>query len=239
MNPCFRILFLWLLCLCSLCAPAKKLNDKELNRPYADLRAWHLGFSVGLHTQALSMTQSGAVGLDGAVWTIEQPSYQPGFCVNGLVSLRLNNYFSARIAPGLYFGNRNLQMLDATTGATERQSLKSTFIVAPIDLQYFARRHGNFRPYIVGGIMPAFDVTKRRGELIQLKRTDFYLSIGFGSDFYMRYFKFIPEVKFCFGLCDVLQTKRPDLEEDPYKLQFTSALKRARSKMVVLTFYFE
>lgn len=238
MKASLRILFACLFCLSAVCASAK-FNDKVLNRPYADLRPWHLGFSVGMHTQALAMTQSGAVSADGQQWVIEQPSYSPGFCVNGLLSLRLGTYFSARFTPGLFFGNRSLEMLDVASGATERQSLKSTFIVLPIDLQYHAKRYGNFRPYIVGGVMPAFDVTKRRGELIQLKKTDFYLSIGFGTDFYMRYFKFIPEVKFCFGMCDMLQRKRPDLEEDPYKLQFTSALKKAKSKMIVLTFYFE
>lgn len=32
-------------------ADAQRLNDKLLNRPYADLRRWHLGFSVGVHTE--------------------------------------------------------------------------------------------------------------------------------------------------------------------------------------------
>ena len=238
MKDCLRILLAFCCGLACLCCHAK-WGDKELNRPYADLRPWHLGFSVGVHTQGLNMLQSGAVSADGQTWVIEQPSYSPGFCVNGLVSLRLNTYFSARFTPGLYFGNRNLEMREVATGASERQNLKSTYIVAPIDLQYHARRLGNFRPYIVGGVMPAFDVSKHRGELIQLKKTDFFLSIGFGADFYMRYFKFIPEVKFCFGMMDVLQRKRPDLDEDPYKQQFTSALKRAKSKVIVLTFYFE
>ena len=51
--------------------------------------------------------------------------------------------------------------------------------------------------------------------------------------------KFIPEVKFCLGLTDVLQRNRPDLEDDPDRLKFTNSLKKATSKMIVLTFYFE
>lgn len=218
---------------------ARKFNDKVLNRPYADLRAWNLGFSVGLHTQNLMLTHNGFVTEGGQTWQIEQPSYAPGFCVNGLLSLRLNNYFSVRFSPGLYFGNRDLRMLDTTTGAVERQSLKSAFVVVPVDVKYASLRLRNIRPYLTAGVMPAFDVAKRRSELIQLNTTDFYLTVGFGSDFYLNYFKFIPEIKFCFGLTDVLQYKRPDLEDDPYKLQFTQSLKRATSQMVVLTFYFE
>ena len=30
-----------------LSAKADRLNDKLLNRPYSDMRRWHLGFSVG------------------------------------------------------------------------------------------------------------------------------------------------------------------------------------------------
>ena len=33
----------------SFTVSAKDLNDKLLNRPYADMRPWHLGFSFGLH----------------------------------------------------------------------------------------------------------------------------------------------------------------------------------------------
>ena len=63
--------------------------------------------------------------------------------------------------------------------------------------------------------------------------------MGIGCDFYLPYFKLIPEVKFCLGLTDVLQKDRPDLVDDPEKLKFTQSLKKATSKMIVLSFYFE
>lgn len=130
-------------------------------------------------------------------------------------------------------------MRDATTGATESQNIKSTFIVAPIDLKFAAQRFRNARPYLVGGVMPAFDVSKKRSDFLKLKTTDVYLSIGFGCDFYLPYFKLNPEIKFCFGLTDVIQHNRPDLVDEPDKLKFTQSLKKATSQMVVLTFYFE
>ena len=46
-------------------ASAQNLNDKLMNRPYADLRRWHLGFSVGLHTQDLTFTHNGFVTENG------------------------------------------------------------------------------------------------------------------------------------------------------------------------------
>lgn len=214
-------------------------NDKLLNRPYSDLRRWHLGFSVGVHTQDLQFTHSGYISEDGSQWFAEQPSFSPGFCVNGLADFRLNDYFNLRISPGLYFGNRDIRFRDAASGATERQNLKTTLIVAPIDLKYSAVRYRNTRPYLTAGIMGALDITKKTRDFLQLNATDLYLSVGFGCDFYLPYFKLIPELKFCFGLTDILRHKRPDLADDPDRLKFTDSLKKATSRMVVLTFYFE
>lgn len=117
--------------------------------------------------------------------------------------------------------------------------MKSTFVVVPVDLKFAAMRYRNARPYVTAGVMPAFDVTKKRSDFLQLKSSDFYISIGFGCDFYLPYFKLIPELKFCFGLSDVLVHDRPDLVDDPNKYKFTQSITKATSKMIVLTFYFE
>ena len=218
---------------------AQRLNDKLLNRPYADMRRWHLGFGVGIHTQDLSFAHNGFVADGGQTWFMEQPEFSPGFSVCALFEWRLNTYFSLRLSPGMHFGNRNIKMVDTTSGETESQNLKSTFVSVPVDLKFASQRFRNLRPYVSGGIMPAFDVSKKRSELLQLNTADMYLTVGFGCDFYLPYFKFIPEVKFCFGLSDVLQHDRPDLEDNPDRLKFTQSLSRATSKMVVFTFYFE
>ena len=114
-----KIVFLAVLACVASAIPvqARTFNDKVQNRPYADLRKWHLGFSVGLFTSDLHFTHNGLefqpVDENGnpagapQLWRAEQPDYQPGFCVNGLFDLRLNNYFSLRLSPGLYFGSRN------------------------------------------------------------------------------------------------------------------------------------
>ena len=221
-------------------ASARDLNDKLQNRPYADLRKWHLGFSIGTYTGGLNFTHNGLITDDGAQWRLEQPDYQPGFSVNGLVDLRLNNYFSLRFSPGMYFGSYDLKMADYNNPEnTERQNIKTAMVVMPFDLKYAAMRYRNARPYVIGGVMPAFDVSKRRSDFIKLKSSDVYLSVGFGCDFYLPYFKFIPEVKFCFGLSDLLVRDRPDLEDNPAAQVFTKSLSKITSKMIVFTFYFE
>ncbi|MDE7467042.1 MAG: PorT family protein [Muribaculaceae bacterium] len=218
---------------------AGRLNDKLENRPYADMRLWHLGFSIGAHTEDLRFAHNGFITADGEEWRAEQVNYQPGFSVSGLIALRLNNYFSLRLSPGMMFGSRDIRFRDCTTGAEERQNIKSTYVTVPLDVKFAAARVRNARPYIVGGVMPAFDVSKKRSDLLQLTGADCYITVGFGCDFYLPYFKFIPELKFCFGLTDILRHDRPDLADDPTRLKFTESISRATSKMICLTFYFE
>lgn len=231
-----------LLLLAVLALPAQgrnRLNNELMNRPYADMRTWHLGFSIGTFASDLLFNHNGLVE-DNKQWRIDQPDYQPGFCVNGLANLRLGSYFSLRFTPGLYFGSRDIKMVDITDRSIERQNIKSVFIVAPIELKYSALRDRNIRPYITTGLMPAFDVNKKNStDILQLNTTDCYITAGFGCDFYLPYFKLSPELKFCFGLTDVLRHERPDLAEDPAKFRITRSLTDARSKMLVLTFYFE
>lgn len=218
---------------------ARGFNDKLLNRPYADNRGWHLGFSVGLHVQDITFTHNGYTTPDGATWFMDQPAFSPGFNVTGLIDLRLNSYFNVRFSPGMFFGNREIKMVDTTLGGKTSQNIKSAYVSLPIDLKYSAARWQNARPYLTAGVMPTVDVAKKKTDLLALKSFDTYLTVGFGCDFYLPFFKFIPEVKFCFGLADVLKHDRPDLAEEPDKLAITQSLKRATSKMVIFTFYFE
>lgn len=222
---------------CHACA---QRNNRVMNRPYTDLRPWHLGFSVGLHTQDLQLTHNGYVTPDGESWFAEQPDFSPGFCVGGLVDFRLNEWFSLRVSPGIYFGNRSLVMRDHESGAVERQDIKSNQVVLPVDLKYASLRYRNVRPYLVGGVMGAFDVSKRHArDLLQLNSADVLVSLGLGCDIYLPYFKLCPELKFCFGLTDMLRHDRPDLADDPDRYKFTQSLAKAATRMVVLTFYFE
>lgn len=222
---------------CHACA---QRNNRVMNRPYTDLRPWHLGFSVGLHTQDLQLTHNGYVTPDGESWFVEQPDFSPGFCVGGLVDFRLNEWFSLRVSLGIYFGNRSLVMRDHESGAVERQDIKSNQVVLPVDLKYASLRYRNVRPYLVGGVMGAFDVSKRHArDLLQLNSADVLVSLGLGCDIYLPYFKLCPELKFCFGLTDMLRHDRPDLADDPDRYKFTQSLAKAATRMVVLTFYFE
>lgn len=237
----YAIIIISIICVLTAGMPAeaRRLNDKLENRPYADLRRWHLGFSVGMNTMDTRFAHNGFITDGGEEWRAEQVNYQPGFSVSGLVALRLNNYFSLRFSPGMMFGSRDIRFLELNTGAEESQNIKSTYVTLPVDLKFAAMRTRNARPYVFGGVMPAFDVSKKRNDILKLTSADFYLSIGLGCDFYLPYFKLIPELRFSFGLSDILVHDRPELADDPTRLKYTQSIAKATSKMISLIFYFE
>ena len=139
----------------------------------------------------------------------------------------------------MLFGNRVVKFIDEATGEEQKQDIKSAYLVLPVDIKFASQRMRNIRPYMIAGVMPSVDVLKKKSDYLKLKSSDFMLSVGFGCDIYLPYFKLMPELKFCFGLSDVLQHDRPDLVDDPERLNVSNSFKKATTKMVVLTFYFE
>ena len=239
-GPLARIvLILCVLLAGSFAKVSARPQDKLYNRPYADMKRWHLGFSVGAHFQDLNFTHNGLVNAQGQQWYAEVPSFSPGFCVNVLGDLRLHKYFNLRVTPGIYFGNKVAYFRDQNSDLTDKQDIKTTYVVLPLDLKISGDRLGNTRPYLTAGVMGTYDVSKKRSEFLRFNSADAYLTIGLGCDFYLPFFKLNPEIKFCFGLTDILQHKRPDLSDDPETMKITEALTKVKSNMVVLTFYFE
>lgn len=216
-----------------------KWGDKVPNRQYADLKRWHWGFSVGTHVQDLNFTHSGYIGPEGEQWQIEVPNFSPGFNATVLGDLRLHKYLNLRLSPGMYFGSKTVHLLDAVSGKKEVQDIKSAYVVVPLDLKVSGDRLFNTRPYFTVGAMGVIDVSKKRSDPIVTKSFDAMLTVGLGCDFYLPFFKLNPEIKFCFGLTDILKHDRPDLDENPAMQDFSKSLSKMKSNMVVLSFYFE
>ncbi len=216
-----------------------KWGEKVPNRQYADLKRWHWGFSVGTHVQDLEFTHAGLVTEDGRQWQMEVPGFSPGFNATVLGDLRLHKYLNLRLSPGMYFGSKTVHMLDYNSGDKQIQDVKSALVVIPVDLKISGDRLQNTRPYLTVGAMGVLDISKKRSDPIVTKGFDTMLTVGLGCDFYLPFFKLCPEIKFCFGLTDILKHDRPDLDENPATMQITQSLKKMKSNMVVLSFYFE
>ena len=83
------------------------------------------------------------------------------------------------------------------------------------------------------------NLTAKQQEYVQLKRTDLFLEVGLGCDFYLPFFKLIPELKFCYSLRDALDNGHADELKDANMRIYTNSVSAGHSKMIVLTLYFE
>lgn len=214
-------------------------EPKVQNRPYIDQRKFHYGFLLGLHMQDIELENNGFIDPEtGEQWYAEINNYSPGFTVGVLGDLRLNKYFSLRLLPSIHFGQKHAVYHEQRSGADSTQVFKSTYISVPIDVKFSAPRYNNFRPYLIAGINPMIDLTVRKHDALRLKPFDLYLEVGFGCDLYLPFFKLVPEIKFCFGLLNIINKDRSDLIDNTL-MKYTNSVNGGRSNMIVLTFNFE
>ena len=225
------------------------------NRPYTDLRPFHFGVMVGTHLQDLEFINAGPVTYtdeNGAEVnsnvTIDQDRWDPGFTVGVLGEFRLSTHFQFRIAPAMYFGTRHLTFHNIMQDANEdgnakqedkKQELKTAYISSAFDIIFSAPRFNNHRPYIMAGINPMMNLSGNKSDYIQLKKTDIFLELGLGCDFYLPFFKLRPELKFMYGLMNIYDKDHVKNVKDKSMLPYTLSAKEAHSKMIALTFYFE
>ncbi len=218
-----------------VCAQERKVQHK----PFIDERRFHYGFTVGIHDQGVNFENNGYIDpATGNQWLVENERHSYGFSVGVLGEWRLNRYLGLRLIPSLHFGSKHLSFLNLATGRHESQDMKSSYVSLPLNLKIAAPRFNNYRPYVVAGVNPMYDLTSGKHTKLRTKPFNMMLEAGLGCDFYLPFFKLIPELKFCFGLGNVLNKNRTDLT-DPTQLVYTQSVERATTSMVVLSFYFE
>jgi hypothetical protein len=246
-----RILFL--LVSCALLQSAFAQVDRRVqNKPYIDLRPMHFGILVGANLQDLEFENVGMQTItDDAGNTSQQlilcdaDRWSSGFSVGVLAELRLHDNFSLRFTPTMHFGAKHLTFLN-TSKLDERgqlrretQDMKNTYVSLPVDLKFAAPRWNNHRPYIMAGVNTMMNLSGGDQDIIRLRRFTTMLEVGIGCDFYLPFFKLIPELKFCFGLGNSLDKNHVNELRDENLKAYAGSVCSAQSKMVVLTFYFE
>ena len=134
-----------------------------------------------------------------------------GFNVGLVGDLRLLQNLNLRFEPGLYYTQRNLTFPNFENQFDALREVKSTYIHFPLLLKFSSKRLGNIRPYLVGAVSTALNLSSNanaqddnsNNRFRMIKWTNFY-EIGFGIDIYLEYFKFSPSIRGVFGLNDEL-----------------------------------
>lgn len=236
--PFYKILVMFLLCLVSLQAQAQSSRYKVKNRPFADQKLYHFGFTLGIHGQDLIMSHTGNVTPNGEAWFAEIPSYSPGFTVGIIGDLYVNKYMNLRLTPSLNFGFKDFVFREQTTGEEYRENIRNNYFTLPLSMKFSSERNNNIRPYVLAGTYAAMEIGSRKGTAVRLKKMDYGLEVGFGCNLYMPMFTLSPEIKFSFGLRDLVDKNRTDLTDESL-MTYTDALASGKSRMVTLSFNFE
>jgi hypothetical protein len=241
--------------LAAFTSSAQRLLLKNLTT-FDDKRI-HFGFTLGINTTDLgfvhyqNMNENAAFLLSDNVIDVPHreksvradiATLTPGFTVGIVTNLRLAESFDLRFLPGMSFGERklvyNIPIVDITSENTESKfySIKSTFLDFPLLLKYKSKKMNNQRPYIIAGSAMRIDISKSGQEdLVRLKPFSTYLEAGVGWDSYLQFFRLSTELKFSFGLNNVLDTGPKITQAQVY----SSAFSRLTSNVFTLSFHFE
>ena len=169
-----------------------------------------------------------------------------GFNVGLIGNLRINDFFDIRLEPGLVMANRTLSYsgtyfegLIFNENELERE-IRSTYIHIPLLLKISTKRINNIKPFVVGGVSTALNLSSNQdnpednsqGNFRLLKNNLFY-EIGIGIDIYLTWFKFTPSVRGVFSLID---EHIKDLDPDS---PWTRNISKMQTRGVFINFTFQ
>jgi hypothetical protein len=211
------------------------------------------GFFLAAHTNSWRLKYSDAF-MDpqntelGQIQSIV-PVYTPGFSLGFLAVMRLHDQLNLNFTPKVGFyefkteintytfeGSINNTNPDIPIQRSSRTIVtEATMVEFPLFFKYKAQRFNNNRMFFTAGGSAMFR-TKAQDEadleLLVTTGKDYTLDLGMGFDFYFRFFKFSPEVRFSHGMNNVYRPETTDPE-------FANAIASLRRKSITLYLNFQ
>jgi len=249
-----RFFYILIFLLISLTSLAQRLFVRNMTT--FDDKKIHFGFTLGINAVDFNISNYNVIGdnpkfipetVNGILLNgtekirVDVSALIPGFTVGIVTNLRLSDYFDLRFLPGMSFGERklvyNIPIQDVNdAGNKSFYSIKSTFLDFPLLLKYKSKRMNNQRPYLIAGGAYRIDISKSGQEdLVRLKPFSASIEAGMGWDVYLQFFRLSTELKFSFGLDNVLDNGPRSTQAQVY----SNAFSRLSSNMFVLSFHFE
>lgn len=214
----------------------------SLNLPKFDHRFMHFGFLLGVNSAnfVLQRFPPSSPGSDSLF--VLEPNAATGFNLGIISSMHFGDYFSLRFTPNLAFSSRSLTYNFETLEGPKKytKDIESTLINFPLNIKYKSVRVNNFSAYIIFGAAYTLDLASNANHdnlslnpsdiIVAIKRDDYVGQVGFGTDFYLEFFKFGIELKMSYGFRDIL---------DHDDTMLSTPIEKLSSKMFLLSFTFE
>jgi len=140
-----------------------------------------------------------------------------GFSVGLVGNMRVNDHIDVRFEPGLFITKRELNYHSSYfNGLSYNDSdllreVNSTYIHFPLLLKLSTKRVNNIKPFVVGGISTAVNLSSNENNpddngngQFRTKSGMIFYELGAGIDFYLPWFKFTPSFRGVFAINDEL-----------------------------------
>ena len=226
-----------------LMAVTIQAQRNEIYRSGHDDLPYYFGLTLGYNSSYLSPSKSSKFITDDSVMVAE-PGTSGGISLGLQGTLRLSRRFQLRFNPQLVLGGARYFSYTITHPGqfepiTQTKTMPTTLWNFPLQIKFNSDRINNFRTYLLFGGKYDINVVSNESSsssynndwLLKLKKDDFGLEIGVGFNFFLEYFTLTPEIKFGYGLSNILI-------RDP-SLKYSSVFDKLQSRMIMFSLHFE
>src|SRR6478736_9327401 len=145
-------IILFLLITLSLTCKAQSRKEPIINLENFDKQRVYWGYFLGFNTYDFKFAYKNPT-------TDIKVESTTGFNVGLVGNARLGEYLDLRFEPGLYFNQRNLTFPGFDNKYDSERDVKSTYIHFPLLVKFSAKRINNFKPYLLGGVGTALNLS--------------------------------------------------------------------------------
>ncbi|MEM6642010.1 MAG: porin family protein [Bacteroidota bacterium] len=175
----------------------------------------HYGFLIGIHSSKY-VTKYSDTFVTPALDTVHSivPGNLGGFKLGFVINMRVAQYLDFRLLPTVGFYEHDLTYR-FTNGSILRELKDATMIELPMLFKYKSARRGNLGMYMVFGVNPSLEASGRGDEVdvqeqLKLKNWNVAIDVGVGLDVFYPFFKFSPEIRYSYGLRNMLTEGEPN-----------------------------
>ncbi|SMD36437.1 Outer membrane protein beta-barrel domain-containing protein [Reichenbachiella faecimaris] len=200
---------------CLISTESKAQLPGTLNLPNFDEQKIHFGFLIGGHSSRFRLKYSDEyITHDFDTVHSILPTHKFGFKIGFIVNFHFFQYLDVRVAPTFSFYQLGLDYR-YTHGETLNELRDPTYFELPILFKYKSVRRVNRAIYLLAGLTPAVKVSGNKQDLdsserLLIEKFNLSVDVGVGLDLFQPLFKFSPEVRYSFGLLNVLDSEEND-----------------------------
>lgn len=205
-----RKITLLALFLTSICTGIFGQNNPSENLINYEDQWIHYGFLIAGHSSKYVIKYSDAFVQDASQDTVHSivPGNLGGFKLGFVINMKVAPNLDFRMLPTVGFYEYGLTYR-FTTLANRREVKDATMVELPLLFKYKSARRGNLAMYTVFGINPSLEASGKGDErdteqTLELKNWNLSFDVGVGLDMFYPFFKFSPEIRYSYGLRNML-----------------------------------